>query len=190
MCVYVCLCVLNNVQIPVVHHEETEDSVDLQGQLKEWSNYIIKGAIIRQIETCSLYWMLRSYLTFVYWYTDKRKSTEKGDEKTWHGNHSEKMSVSYFTEKKKTFYWVSWQRCCYYSCLTLLTWHSSIKKCSYLRIFLKRATRRQLPNLSFLGHIVNLWGCLLVFYSQTHLGSHLTRSSTLSVFMTFGELIR
>lgn len=134
MCAYVCLCILNNVQIPVVHHEEIEDSVpevsvDLQGQLKEWSNYIIKGAIIRRIETCSLYWMLRSYLTFVYWSTDKRKSTEKDDEKTLHGNQFIKNVCILLYWKKKAFYWVSWQRCYYYSCLTLLNWHSSIKKC-------------------------------------------------------------
>lgn len=43
-----------------VHQEETEDSAlevgaFLHGQLKEWSNYIIKDVIIRWTETCSLY---------------------------------------------------------------------------------------------------------------------------------------
>lgn len=99
------MCALNNAQMLAVHHEETEDSalevgVFLHGQLKEWNNYIIKGIIIWWTETCSLYWTLRSYSTFVYWCTQiKGKVQIRVVRKFCIAVHSGKMSISYFENK-------------------------------------------------------------------------------------------
>lgn len=112
--------------------------VYLHDQLKEWNNYIIKGVIIWWTETCSLYWTLRSYSTFVYWCTQiKGRVQIRVVREFCIAVNSGKMSILYFTENKGVLLSFMEKHVILVKLITLLNWNSSILKCSYLRIFEK-----------------------------------------------------